>query len=94
MPGGEIYGVIRLMADPDNRRAEFAVVVRDDVAGQGLGTLLMQKIIAYAKARGLGEIFGDVLAENDTMLDLCRRLGFTIAPAATDGVLRVTLGLR
>jgi acetyltransferase len=93
-PGGEIYGVIRLMADPDNRRAEFAVVVRDDMAGQGLGTLLMQRIIAYAKARGLAEIFGDVLAENETMLDLCRRLGFSIAPVATDGVLRVTLGLR
>jgi acetyltransferase len=54
----------------------------------------MQRIIAYAKARGLAEIFGDVLAENETMLDLCRRLGFSIAPVATDGVLRVTLGLR
>jgi acetyltransferase len=92
--GGEIYGVIRLMSDPDNTRAEFAVVVRDDMAGQGLGTLLMQKIIAYGKARGLAEIFGDVLAENETMLDLCRRLGFTVAPLAVDGVLRVTLGLR
>lgn len=92
--GGEIYGVIRLMSDPDNTRAEFAVVIRDDMAGQGLGTLLMQKIIAYGKARGLGEIFGDVLAENETMLDLCRRLGFTVAPLAADGVLRVTLGLR
>ncbi len=92
--GGEIYGVIRLMSDPDNLRAEFAVVVRDDMAGQGLGTLLMQKIIAYAKGRGLGEIFGDVLAENETMLDLCRRLGFAVAPMAADGVLRVTLGLR
>jgi acetyltransferase len=91
---GEIYGVVRLMADPDNSRAEFAVVVRDDMAGQGLGTLLMQKIIAYGKSRGLGEIFGDVLAENETMLDLCRRLGFSIAPMPADGVLRVTLRLR
>ncbi len=92
--GGEIYGVIRLMSDPDNTRAEFAVVVRDDLVGQGLGTLLMQKIIAYGRSRGLGEIFGDVLAENEPMLDLCRRLGFDIAPMAVDGVLRVTLGLR
>ena len=92
--GGEIYGVIRLMSDPDNLRAEFAVVVRDDMAGQGLGTLLMQKIIAYARSRGLGEIFGDVLAENETMLDLCRRLGFAVTPMAVDGVLRVTLALR
>jgi acetyltransferase len=92
-PGGDIYGVVRLMADPDNTRAEFAVVVRDDMTGQGLGTLLIQKIIAYARNRGLGEIFGDVLAENEAMLDLCRRLGFDIDAVAADGVLRVRLEL-
>jgi acetyltransferase len=90
---GDILGVVRLMADPDNSRAEFAIVVRDDMAGQGLGTLLMQKIVAYGRGRGIREIFGDVLAENETMLDLCRRLGFAVAPAAADGVRRATLSL-
>jgi acetyltransferase len=93
-PSGEIYGVIRLMADPDNTRAEFAVVVRDDVAGQGLGTLLMEKIIAYAKGRGLGEIFGDVLADNTRMLELARHLGFRLDMTAIGtGIVRATLCL-
>jgi acetyltransferase len=74
-----IYGVVRMTGDPDKERAEFAVIVRDDVvAGRGLGTLLMEKIIAYTSSCGIGEIFGDVLSENETMLSICQRLGFTL----------------
>lgn len=71
-----IYGVVRLAADPDNERAEYAIVVRDDMAGRGLGTLLMQRILDHARRRGIGEVFGDVLGENARMLDICRRLDF------------------
>jgi acetyltransferase len=79
-PAGKqsIYAVVRIAADPDKERAEFAIEVRDDVAGRGLGTLLMTKIMAYATSCGLREIFGDVLPENENMLSLCRRLGFTL----------------
>jgi acetyltransferase len=80
----ELFGVGRLAADPDNARAEFAVIVRTDVAGRGLGQLLMERILAYARQRGIGEVHGDVLAENTNMLDLCRRLGFTIAISPDD----------
>ncbi len=80
----ELYGVGRLTADPDNATAEFAVIVRTDVAGKGLGMVLMQRILAHAKRRGIGEVQGDILAENVNMLDLCRRLGFAIAPSADD----------
>jgi acetyltransferase len=73
-----IYGVVRITSDPDKERAEFAVIVRDDVAGRGLGTLLMEKIIAYTSSCGIGEIFGDVLSENETILSICRHLGFTL----------------
>ncbi len=73
-----IYGVVRIATDPDKERAEFAIVVRDDVAGRGLGTLLMSKITAYATSCGIREIFGDVLPENENMLSICRRLGFTL----------------
>jgi len=86
MGGGaeELYGVGRLSADPDNAKAEFAVIVRTDAAGKGLGMVLMQRILAHAKRRGIGEVQGDILAENVNMLDLCRRLGFAIAPSADD----------
>lgn len=71
-----IYAVVRLVADARNEIGEYAVVVQDDLTGKGLGMLLMQRIIAYARTRGLQEIIGHVLAENTTMLKLCEELGF------------------
>ena len=72
-------GVSRLAADPDHERAEYAVMVRSDLKGHGLGWLLMQHLVAYAKATGIAELFGSVLAENITMLKMCRELGFEVA---------------
>jgi acetyltransferase len=95
-PGRQpIYGVVRLAADPDNERAEYAIVVRDDMAGRGLGMLLMQRMLAYAERRDIKEVFGDVLAENKRMLDMARRLDFAAAPLAEQpSIIRVTRRLR
>jgi len=71
-----MYGVVRIAADPDNLRAEYAVMVRSDMKGQGLGYLLMKEILAYAKSRGIKEVYGEVLRENTNMLGMCRHLGF------------------
>jgi acetyltransferase len=73
----EIYAVVSLSADPDNQRGEYAILVRHDMAGMGLGILLMRRIIDYARSRGIREIVGDVLRDNRTMLKLCKVLGFT-----------------
>ena len=69
-------GVVRISADPDRERAEYALLVRSDMKGRGLGTTLMHEIIDYARSQGIGELFGSVLRENRTMLDLAERLGF------------------
>ncbi len=53
------------------------VVVRHDVTAMGLGILLMRRIIDYARGRGIGEIYGEVLRENKTMLKLCSVFGFS-----------------
>lgn len=37
----------------------------------------MRRIIDYARSRGIGEIYGDVVRENKGMLKLCQALGFT-----------------
>lgn len=58
-----IYGVVRISADPDNICAEYAIVVRGDMTGLGLGILLMRRIIDYSRSRGIGAIYGDVLTE-------------------------------
>jgi acetyltransferase len=88
----ELYGVGRLSADPDNIQAEFAVIVRTDVAGKGLGRLLMERILAHARRRGIGEVYGEVLAENTGMLELTRRLGFAVAASPdSSSVMHVTI---
>ena len=74
----EIIGVSRIVADPDNRKAEFAVIVRSDLKGHGIGYLLMKRLIEYARARGIGELYGDILRENTTMLAFMRDLGFEL----------------
>ncbi|MEI9990993.1 MAG: bifunctional acetate--CoA ligase family protein/GNAT family N-acetyltransferase [Rhizomicrobium sp.] len=92
--GNEIAGVVRLAADPDNARAEFAVLVRSDLKGHGVGTLLMARLAVYARARGIGELWGDVLPENHMMQALCREQGLVLAPSPHDpAVLRATLKL-
>jgi len=90
----ELFGIAHFSADPDKLKAEYAVLVRSDLKGHGIGTALMKRIIAYAKAYGVGEIFGDVLEENTMMLSLCRDLCFTIAPVAgSPGMVRASLKL-
>jgi acetyltransferase len=76
-PGAaELYAVARFSADPDLEKAEFALTVRDDFTGMGLGPLLLRRLIDYARERGIREIFGHVLRENGAMLAICRSLGF------------------
>ncbi|MGE0736014.1 MAG: GNAT family N-acetyltransferase [Alphaproteobacteria bacterium] len=84
-----LHGICRISADPDFTRAEFAVIVRSEEKARGRGWLMMNKIIDYARARGLKEIFGYVLADNQPMLKLSRDLGFTVAQAPDDGSLRI-----
>jgi acetyltransferase len=90
----ELMGVAHFSSDPDMQRAEYAVLVRSDLKGQGIGRALMLCVIAYGKQVGVGEIFGDVLEENAMMISLCRELGFTMAPlAGSPGIVRTSLAL-
>jgi acetyltransferase len=82
----ETLGVVRAVADPDNETAEFAVAVRSDQKGKGLGTLLLTRIIAYCRARGTRWLVGEALRENTGMIGLARRLGFEITATEDPGV--------
>lgn len=86
---GQMLGVVRLHANANYDAGEYAVLVRSDLKGRGLGWLLMQTIIEYAKAEGLQMVEGQVLRENVTMLAMCRELGFDIASDPQDADLCV-----
>ena len=74
----QIIGVSRYITNPDQTSCEFSLVVADDLAGQGLGSRLMLSIMEFARAKGLAEIDGLVLANNPNMLRLMHSLGFSV----------------
>jgi acetyltransferase len=80
----EMLGGVRLHADANFDRGEYAILVRSDLKGQGLGWALMQITIEYARWLGLKTIEGQVLRENTTMLQMCRELGFAITSDPDD----------
>jgi len=90
----EMLGVVWLYSDSIHETGEYAILLRSDLHGRGLGWVLMQLIIEYAKSEGLSRIYGEILQENSVMLKMCRELGFKIKTDAEDGgVCDVTLVL-
>jgi acetyltransferase len=74
----ELVGVVRIHSDSVYESGEYAILLRSDLKGRGLGWTLMQMIIEYARSEGLKAISGDVLSENTVMLAMCRSLGFEV----------------
>lgn len=76
----EIWGVGQLNPDSKERSAEFAILIRSDMKGRGIGWVLLNQLLERARNAGIYLVTGQVLLENSTMLKMCRELGFTIEP--------------
>jgi acetyltransferase len=88
----EMVGVVRIHSDSIYENGEFAILLRSDLKGRGLGWALMQLMIEYAKSEGLKRISGQVLQDNSVMLQMCRELGFEVKTDALDhSICNVTL---
>ena len=86
---------VRLHLDAASEAGEYAILLRSDLKGRGLGWALMQLIIEYAKSEGLSRIDGQILQENSVMLKMCRELGFEVKTDAEDrGLCDVILVLK
>jgi len=88
----ELLGVVRIHSDSVYESGEYAILLKSELKGRGLGWTLMQMIIEYAKSEGLKAISGDVLAENTVMLAMCRSLGFEVK-SDQHGICNVRLAL-
>lgn len=84
---GEMVGGVRLHADANYETGEYAILLRSDVKGRGLGWTLMELMIEYAKTEGLRRVEGQILRENTVMLRMCRELGFGIADDPQDAAI-------
>jgi acetyltransferase len=91
--GDETLGVVRVIIDPDNIAGEFAIIVRSDLKGRGLGRLLMDCMLDYCRGRALTLVRGAALSANTRMHELARACGFQLLPAS-DGTVEMVLGLR
>ena len=92
---GALAGISRLSCDPDHVSAEYALLVRTDLQGHGLGWELLRQIVDYAKADGITRIEGIVLSENAKMLAMCREFGFSIGYLPDEpGLVEARLELR
>jgi len=91
--GSAALGEVRGIFDADGVICEFAVLVRSDQKGRGLGHALLDKLIRYAQLRGAREVVGQVLPDNRAMLALAESLGFRSRFAPEDGVVEVRLAL-
>jgi len=90
----QMVGVVRIHSDSIYETGEYAILLRSDVKGRGLGWELMRLLIEYAKSEGLKTISGDVLKENTIMLEMCRHLGFEVkADPVEHGICNVKLEL-
>ena len=87
--GIDIIGSAIFLLGQEPASCEFATTVATAYGGQGLGRALMTALIAAAKQRGLHEMEGFVLAQNQPMLKLATRLGFSIKPDPDDASVRI-----
>jgi acetyltransferase len=88
-----LIGVARYVLSRDNESAEFAIVVADSWQGRGIGKRLLGKLVEVARRRGLRRLYGDVLGTNRPMLELVRKLGFTLARHEDPTLTRAALDL-
>jgi acetyltransferase len=79
-----LLGVVRLHSDANYQSGEYAILLRSDLKGLGLGWKLMELITEYARSEKLQRIEGQVLSENTTMLRMCGELGFDIRHDPSD----------
>lgn len=90
----EILGVVRVQIHPDNTQAEFAMAVRSELKGKGLGGRLLQKMIDYCRGQGTQQLTGFTMLENAGMANLARKLGFTVKYNREDGLVDMSLTLQ
>ena len=89
----QMLGVVRAFADPDNDRADFVIVVRSDMKRQGLGAILMNKMIPYCRSRGTRMLVTQVTKENRQMMSFAKQFGFKMVRDKTTRITEMQLDL-
>jgi acetyltransferase len=82
----QLLGEVRMLVYRRSRTAEFSILVRSDMQRTGIGRALLTKMIDYCASRGLSELIGQILAENQPMIALARSVGMSVRRASSDTI--------
>jgi acetyltransferase len=64
-------------------RGEWALLVRSDLKGRGLGTLLLDELVRRAQRMGLSELYAETFPDNHRLVALARRFGHALRRAGS-----------
>ncbi len=92
--GEEIVGVGRFEQADDPQVAEVAFVIADAWQGHGVGSQLLDALIAHARSRGVTRLVAETLPENERMRRLFHHSGHPVTSRWDAGVLHMTLDLQ
>ncbi|MDH4386151.1 MAG: GNAT family N-acetyltransferase [Caulobacter sp.] len=79
-----LLGVVRLVLSRDEPEGEFAIMVRSDQAGHGVGHRLMEEMLGWAHERSLTRVWAEIMYENKRMLSLAKAFGAVVQPRSRD----------
>ncbi len=86
--GEQIIGVARFDRTGPTT-AEVAFNVSDAHHGRGLGSVLLEHLVAAARERGIHRFTAEVLPQNGKMLAVFREAGFVVQAGLDDGIVWV-----
>jgi acetyltransferase len=89
----KVIGVVGLSFDNKLSIAEFALIVRTDQKRRGLGKIMLNKVIGYARCQGYKWLVAEVLQTNVAMLNLSVTLGFERNHSPGDEAVTICLNL-
>lgn len=92
-PQKKIIGIGRLIRIPGTQSAQYKVNIADAFHRQGLGTKLLEHLMEIARKEKIERIYAHILSENENMIKICRREGFSITPTEEPNILKAQLNL-
>ena len=90
----QFVGVARYCETDEQGTAELGISVTDAWQRCGVGSLLLRQLIAYAREQNIDRLIGLVLPDNEPMIALARRLGFTVRYEPAQHLFRMSLEIR
>lgn len=89
-----IIGIGRLSRIPGTQSAQYKVNIVDAYHKKGLGTKLLNHLIEIARKEKINRIYAHILSENENMIKICRREGFSITPTEDPNILEAKLEIK